>query len=88
MTDAAQFEWKGQAFTVTGAPHHTNRHGYPAPLLVLTAACKQCGMPFETAVRKARRLRLERCRKRCFECNQRSARTERAGRPTQIRVKQ
>jgi hypothetical protein len=62
------FEWKGQEFTVSGTREHTNRHGYPAPLVLLQAPCKQCGAPFQTAVRQAKTLRLDRCRKRCFAC--------------------
>ena len=59
----------GQAFSVIGFREHTNRHGYPAPLVVLEAACKQCGSRFQTAVRRAKKLRLENCRKRCLECS-------------------
>jgi hypothetical protein len=59
----------GQAFSVIGFREHTNRHGYPAPLVVLEAACKQCGSRFQTAVRRAKKLLLENCRKRCLECS-------------------
>lgn len=67
MTD--RFEWNRQTFIVTGAREHTNRNGFPAPLVVLETACKQCGATIEVTVRKAKRLRLDRCRKRCMTCS-------------------
>jgi hypothetical protein len=65
MTELADaLERNGQAFTVIGFRDHTNRHGYPAPLVVLESTCKQCGNRFETTVRRAQKLRLAGCRKR------------------------
>jgi hypothetical protein len=57
------------AFTIIGTREHTNRHGYPAPLVVLEVPCKRCGAKFEVTVRAAKRLRLDRCRRRCTECS-------------------
>src|SRR5271168_703427 len=66
---STSLDWNGQTFTIIGFRDHTNRRGYPAPLVVLEAACKQCGNRFETAVRKAKSLRLSHCRKRCLTCS-------------------
>jgi hypothetical protein len=60
--------FKRQAFSVVGFREHTNRHGYPVPLTVLQAPCKECGKPFETTV-LGKNPRLDKCRRRCRECS-------------------
>src|ERR1700755_2423577 len=57
-----------QIVKITGTRIHINRHGKPVTLFELTVACKQCGAPFETTVRKDREFSLK-CRRRCFTCS-------------------
>lgn len=85
MMSSDTIEWKGQAFTILGTREYTNRHGYPAPLVVLETACKQCGTRMQVTVRQTKRLRLDRCRKRCLECSPRRQ-GERILRPVEVRT--